>query len=73
MAGRRLATGSRRSELRSDRAIAKEGEKFTVFARLLDENFLPREDETIEATLVKSNSNTADSKKVTLRAVPGSP
>ena len=73
MAGRRLATGSRRSELRSDRAIAKEGENFTVFARLLDENFLPREDETIEATLVKSNSNTADSKKVTLRAVPGSP
>ena len=73
MAGRRLATGSRRSELRSDRAIAKEGENFTVFARLLDENFLPREDETIEATLVKSNSNTADSKKVTLRVVPGSP
>ena len=73
MAGRRLATGSRRSELRSDRAIAKEGENFTVFARLLDENFLPREDETIEATLVKSNSNTAYSKKVTLRAVPGSP
>ena len=73
MAGRRLATGSRRSELRSARAKAKEGENFTVFARLLDENFLPREDETIEATLVKSNSNTPESKKVTLRAVPGSP
>lgn len=73
MAGRRLATGSRRSELRSDRAIAREGENFTVFARLLDENFIPREDETIEASLVKSNSNTGNSKKVTLRAVPGSP
>ena len=71
----RSKTGHRVPSIRtrSDRAIAKEGENFTVFARLLDENFLPREDETIEATLVKSNSNTANSKKVTLRAVPGSP
>ena len=73
MAGRRLATGSRRSELRSDRAVAKEGENFTVFARLLDENFMPREDEIIEATLIKNKTSTEDSRKITLRAVPGSP
>ena len=73
MAGRRLATGSRRSEIRSDRAVARTGENFTVFARLLDENFIPREDETIEAMLKQSNSSSAGSKKVMLRAVPGSP
>ncbi len=73
MAGRRLATGSRRSEIRSDRAVARTGDNFTVFARLLDENFIPREDETIEAILKESKSTSAGPKKVTLRAVPGSP
>ena len=73
MAGRKLATGSRRSELRTDRAIAKEGEKFTVFARLLDENFIPRDEESITATLESRANSGSGSKRITLRKVPGEP
>jgi len=73
MAGRRLATGSRRTELRSDRTIAREGERFTVFARLLDQNFQPRSDETIKAVLNGSGSQSGPQRTVTLRAIPGSP
>lgn len=73
MAGRRLATGSRRSELRSDRSIAREGDRFTVFARLLDQSFQPRTDETIRAVLSESGSQPGPPRTVTLRAIPGSP
>ncbi len=73
MAGRRLATGSRRSELRSDRSIARKGDRFTVFARLLDQSFQPRTDETIRAVLSESGSQPGPPRTVTLRAIPGSP
>ena len=73
MAGRKLATGSRKSELRTDRAIAKEGEKFTIFARLLDENFMPRDEESITASLESRGNSSGPSKKITLRKVPGEP
>ncbi len=73
MAGRRLATGSRRSELRSDRTVAREGERFTVFARLLDQNFQPRSDESIKAVLNGSGNQPGPQRTVTLRAIPGSP
>ncbi|MCP4847587.1 MAG: hypothetical protein GY899_06550 [Verrucomicrobiaceae bacterium] len=73
MAGRRLATGSRRTELRSDRTVAREGERFTVFARLLDQSFQPRSDESIKAILNDSGNQPGPQRTVTLRAIPGSP
>ncbi|MED5586776.1 MAG: hypothetical protein VYB61_10500 [Verrucomicrobiota bacterium] len=73
MAGRRLATGSRRTELRSDRTISREGERFTVFARLLDQSFQPRSDETVRAVLTGSGTQPGPPRTVILRAIPGSP
>ena len=73
LAGRRLATGSRRTELRSDRTVAREGERFTVFARLLGTGFQARTDETIVANLLADDDDGAAPRKVTLRSVPGSP
>lgn len=69
LAGRRLAAGSRRTELSTGRPFAREGETVEVFARLLDSSFTPRTEATVTATLEGESGE----RSVTLRAVPGSP
>ena len=65
MAGRRLATGSRRSELRSDRAIAKEGENLRYSQDFSMKTSCRVKMKIIEATLIKNKTSTEDSRKIT--------
>ncbi len=72
MAGRRLAVGDRKTDLKADKRTAAPGERITIFARLLGDDFLPRTDSTVRAVLEPLEGDGLP-REVTLRGVPGTP
>ncbi len=73
LAGRRLAAGSRRGELRAANPTVDPGGRFSVSARLLDNSFSPRTEAELEAVFAPADGLPGEGRRITLRAVPGQP
>jgi len=72
MAGRRLAVGDRKVDLKADKRTANPGERVTVFARLLGDDWQSRTDTTVRAVLEPRDGDGL-AREVMLHAVPGTP